>query len=235
MKVKLWFFLSLCVLFPIVIAAQEAMISRDKLIRDGFHIAPIAPTTKGFTFGIGYSRPVASKMMAHVTLAYLPVSVLNGEAINSSGFALTPALIYFPGRIDNYKGFTFGAELPVSFYNMRKNEWINNTAINEVSSFEYQRYRKTEANALQFGLAGRFGFRTHRRNFRFFWQPNVCVGFLYQRLYGFKEDELLPNVFDGRRRGAFANQDNGFAPYARLEIAFGLYRFKKETVQAVEL
>jgi|GEM_PF-1344874 len=235
MKVRTWLFLSLIILLPSAIIAQEAFISRDKLIRDGFHIAPIAPTTKGFTFGIGYSRPVAPKMMAHITLAYLPVSVLNGERINSAGVALTPAWIYFPGRIDNYKGFTFGAELPISFYNMHKQEWISNTAINEVSTFEYERYRNTEANALQVGLAARFGFRTHRRNYRFFWQPNVCLGFLYQQLYGLKEDDLLPNISDIKRRDSFARQDNGFAPYARLEIVFGLYRFKKQTVQAVEL
>ena len=66
--------------------------SEDKVIRDGFHISPIMPTTKGFSFGVGYSRPVRSKLVFHGPRAYIPQSQLDGESINATGFSINPSL-----------------------------------------------------------------------------------------------------------------------------------------------
>jgi len=214
---------------------RAVAITEDKVIRDGFHIAPLVPTTKGLTFGVGYSRPISPKLLFHTTLCYMPTSSLDGQTINARGGAITPAILYLPGRTDNYKGIIMGVELPIMFYNMRRHDWVTQTSIGPEGTVVYNKYNYINANALQGGLGARFGFRTQRRNNAFFWQPSVSFGILAQKLFNYEEVEPVFDNFGLQPISEFASQKNGIAPYAKLEVAFGLYRFKKERQQVLEL
>lgn len=230
------YLLSLLLFIPVLCFAQrEVFITEGKLIRDGFHIAPLVPTTKGLTFGAGYSRPVSPKMLFHSTLCYMPFSTLNGNEINTIGFALTPSLLYLPGRTDNYKGIIVGVEMPIMYYTMRLHDWKSNTSVGQTGTVVYSQYNYVKANALQAGLGARFGFRTQKRNHPFFWQPSVSFGVLAQKLFNYVEDESRLNTFGIRSTSKFEAQNDGFAPYAKLELAFGLYRFKKQKIKELEL
>ena len=226
----------LFLLIPVFAYSQrEVKITEGRVIRDGFHIAPLVPTTKGLTFGMGYSRPVGPKALFHSTLCYIPFSTLNGDQINTVGFTLTPAFLYLPGRTDNYKGIIIGAELPVLYYTMRHHDWSSNTSVGQTGTVVFSRYKFVKASALQAGLGARFGFRTQKRNHPFFWQPSVSFGFLVQKLFNYVEDESRLNTFGIQSSSKFESQNDGIAPYAKLEVAFGLYRFKKQKVEELEL
>jgi hypothetical protein len=209
--------------------------SEDKVIRDGFHISPIMPTTKGFSFGIGYSRPVRSKLLFHGTIAYIPQSQLDGESINATGFSINPSLLYFPDRVDNYKGIVFGIEMPILYYKMQRHDWNWRTSTGDEETFVYQEYQYTKAHALQAGLGAKVGFRTHKRNYRLFWQPTITFGALYQKLYGYTE--VAQDQFNDfiAVDAPYAGQNTGITGYLKLELSFGLYRYKKETIKVLQL
>lgn len=213
-------------------AQSNYRFSEDKVIKDGFHIAPVILSTKGYAFGVGYAVPLKPRLMFHGTLGYMVMSYLDQSEINAQGIAIHPSIIFFPDRSPNYKGIILGLEMPVLFYNMKKHNWISRTVTGEENTFVYEEYQRTNAKAFQAGLGAKFGFRTHRKNTTFFWQPTLTVGALYQRLNKYTEqDEFSDFFFDN----PFIRQDSNFAPYFKLEVAFGLYRYKKEKVKTLEL
>ncbi|MFZ1358115.1 MAG: hypothetical protein WAS28_06480, partial [Saprospiraceae bacterium] len=77
--------------------------------------------------------------------------------------------------------------------------------------------------------------RTHKRNYRLFWQPTITFGALYQKLYGYTEvaqDQFNDfNAIDA----PYAGQNTGITGYLKLELSFGLYRYKKETIKVLQL
>ncbi len=209
--------------------------SEDRIIKDGFHVAPVILSNKGYAFGVGYAIPLKPKLMFHGTLGYTVMSYLDGEEIDARGIVLNPSIIFFPDRTPNYKGIILGLEMPVMWYNMQRDDWNWRTVTGEDNTFVYQEYEHIDANAFQLGLGGKFGFRTHRRNTPFFWQPGITIGALYQRLMNYTEKPST-NFSNGvLLDNPSANQGNGFAPYFKLEVAFGLYRYKKERVKTLEL
>lgn len=218
----------------VAVSAQEVIVREEKIIRDGFHIAPVGFTSKGYTVGVGYSRPIAPALMLHGTAGYMLSSYFEQEECSASGVQITPSLLYFPDNSDNYKGICLGLELPIFYYKVSRSWWVSNTSLNEISTFEYQKYHTAKATAIQGGVAARFGFRTHKLNHKFFWQPNISGGILFQKLNGYKEqynyssDNLPLNE-------SLHRQQSGMAPYFRFEIAFGLYRYKAETVKVIEM
>ncbi|HRG43900.1 MAG TPA: hypothetical protein PKY97_05530 [Saprospiraceae bacterium] len=229
MVLRYWF---VCLFFPIILHAQDPIVTEYRIIKDAFHIVPICPTTKGNTIGIGYARPIAPKWMVHGTVAYLFDSFLDGDPVHASGIHFTPSIIYFPGVIDNYKGFTLGVEIPFYYYRMKKSDWVDVTIINETGSISYEQFQEVRPHAIQFGLAGRVGLRTHKVNKTFFWQPNFCLGFLRQSLVGYTEN---PDIINGFIQSTvFSDQSANIAPYIRLEIAFGLYRYSNTTIKTIE-
>lgn len=206
--------------------------SEDRVIRDGFHVAPVIVSTKGYAFGVGYAIPLKPRLMFHGTLGYLVTSYLDQLEINAQGIVLSPSVIFFPDRSPNYKGIILGLEMPLMFYNMKKHNWISRTVTGEENTFIYEEYERTNAKAFQAGLGAKFGLRTHRKNTTFFWQPSLTFGVLYQHLMNYTEqDNFNDFIFDN----PFISQNTGVAPYFKLEVAFGLYRYKKGTVKTLEL
>ncbi|MCO6459778.1 MAG: hypothetical protein J5I59_00105 [Saprospiraceae bacterium] len=220
-----------CLFMPLFLTGQEALVKEYRIIRDAFHIVPLAPSSKGNSIGVGYARPIAPKWMIHGTVSYLYSSTLEDSPARASGIVFTPALIYLPGTVDNYKGFTFGVELPVLAYTIKRNQWNTVTVINETGSLSFQKFQLIRARAFQGGVAGRVGFRTHKLNHTFFWQPNFCLGILFQHIKDYDKPTTNGSNFIGN---PFTNQTEKAAPYVRLEIAFGLYRYKKQTLQTIQ-
>jgi len=226
--------LILLVLCSVTLRAQDIIVREERVIKDGFHIAPVGLTSKGYTIGIGYSKPIAPSLMFHGTVGYLLNSFLENTEASAAGVQITPSLLYFPDKTDNYKGVTLGLELPVFYYKVNRSWWVSNTSLNEISTFEYQKYHTVNATALQGGIALRFGFRTHKLNHAFFWQPNISGGFLFQKLKGYTEASNISTESYPLNEN-FRRQNSGVAPYYRLEVAFGLYRYKAESIKVIEM
>ncbi len=216
-------------------SAQNGLrFSEDLVVRDGFHITPVMMSTKGYSFGIGYAKPIRSKLMFHITAGYIPYSYLNGEETRAVGVSLHPAVLFFPDRVDNFKGVVMGIEMPIMFYNMRRHDWISRTSTGEETTFVYSEYQLTNAKALQTGLGAKFGFRTHRRNQPLFWQPTFTIGALYQKLFNYTEAEPQFNDFEPLGN-VYTRQNTGVTLYVKFEVCIGLYRFKKEKIKVLEI
>ncbi len=207
-------------------AQYDDIYVEDKTIDWGIHISPLVGGIKTMAFGLGFSTPIGPKLMGHVTASYIYMGLLNGATMKSNGLELSPRILFFPDPIDDYKGLIFGVEVPVSYHTIKDGRWASYQTIGGVVPVNYKKYENIKAKMFQTGLGFQVGIRTHKRNYRVFWQPTATLGVHYQKLSDYTETKKLD---------AFTSQDTGLGLYYKIEIAIGFYKFKKKTISTLSL
>lgn len=220
----------------IAISQINYSISEDKVIHWGGHISPFNFSTRGISVGVGASKPIAPRIMGYLTVGAITASYLELELSKAFGVQLKPAVLYFPGIIDNYKGMVVGLEMPVYMIGINRNIWARKTTTGDLETFEYLEFNRVQARSFQAGLGAVFGLRTHRRNQTFFWQPTLSFGVIYKNLSRYQEVNVRDDFFRNNETDRiWLSQNKGLAPYVNLEIIYGLYKYRKKGVKMMEL